>query len=185
MLDKIIERFGPSDGTREEAMDAIQRCSPHARIVVARFGMGYFSNEMLTDEHRNEPLVLGTLQNWGHLDEQTEVRTEFRIPINKEPEGDEQAGLAIRLRMAFILRYAFSPEVAKDLQGREATAKVTGVMHAWPYWREFFSSSMGRMQIFAPPPPLIGIDQAAQMSGYRTKAEIEAVESTKAEAPKP
>lgn len=89
------------------------------------------------------------------------------------------AGDLVRIEAEFILEYALDKSPFGEVSDEVATAfgKMTGVYNAWPYWREYVQSTIGRLGL--PPLTLPLITHASMLVYYAEKEHVAAsVESS-------
>ncbi len=82
-----------------------------------------------------------------------EFRFGSRLIVDDEPDQE-----VVDLKATFLLIYALREEMDLDPVALEHFAGVNGGYNAWPYWREFVQSAMGRaglpgivVPLFRPP----------------------------------
>jgi len=76
----------------------------------------------------------------------------------------------VNIKAEFILEYAIPKSPVGLVSGEIATAfgKMTGVYNAWPYWREYVQSTVGRLSL---PPLTLPLITHASMLAYYAKKE--------------
>lgn len=65
------------------------------------------------------------------------------------------------LSAVFEVGYVIAPDAEADRSGLEAFARVNGLFHAWPYWREYVQNTMPRFGLPGFVAPLLRAEQAA------------------------
>jgi len=73
----------------------------------------------------------------------------FKILVELEGtvQGRSESEPAVTIAATFELTYALSRDITVAAEDLDAFANVNGIFNTWPYWREFFQSSLTRMSL--------------------------------------
>ncbi len=71
------------------------------------------------------------------------VKPEFSLTTFKE--GDDEVGSILAIQATFVLMYAVESLDGLSEENLDAFGATNGVFNAWPYWREYVQSTVGRM----------------------------------------
>ena len=113
---------------------------------------------------------LDVTQEFGVIGATVHASTEFVLSL-PPPKGSKELGPA-RVTGRFEIDYEIghgkeSPRLTDDAVS--AFARINSIYNAWPFWREFVDSAVGRMGLPRLTLPLLTAPLAADLAGFGEK----------------
>ena len=151
-----------------DPLKIVSKVSQSTHLDGVRLLRGSFHVERVAEPSTANPAGLGTSFSFEQSIESDHLLSRVSIALDVQQLGPPPRHF-VSVKATIELSYKMAAKFAED--ELEAFAKINGIYHAWPYWREFVQSATTRAGL----PPLtlhpIQAGEAMVMAGYAPPAE--------------